>query len=276
MLRPVSNAGDPSIRFEPIVDLELGRTFGYLVVPTGAAHHRASMVTAQAARDAAFARGRLVEQERRWRREAVDTLARSGDEATFLLIDVDPRVLDAPRHMPGSTRRLLAEVGLPLDRVVVRVSAASCKEGRSRALALARHYTAQGFAIALRGVDAGGESADLIDELNPRLIDLESSLSRGMPGDLLRRNVVRAFVEYCEQTQRILIVDGVDSLAALVGAVRSGVRYARGFVLGRPAPRMVCVTDATRGLLAGMSKDPSAIFSAPRLPSDTVSSSRSA
>ncbi len=239
------------VRFAPVVDFALGEILGYAVLPcTGTERCWTTQTDAVSARDAAYEDGLLVEHERRWRRDAIEGAVRAQlDPRTLLMIDVDPRVLDDDTFGPGFTRKLLEDAGLPVKSFVLRMQMPCPQQGRARLRTLARHYVSQGFPIAVHGVGGDAASLSLIQELDPDIIELDPALVRGVASDPLRWNLLSGFAEFCRTHNKRLIADGIDNLGDLAAATHAGLRYGRGFLLGRAAPTPEAIGTGTRGLL---------------------------
>lgn len=245
------------IRFEPVVDFLLGRGLGYVIRPCATDHDRDGDEGEQArlARDLAHEQGALVMKERAWRRAAVEQLSRSRvDPEALLFMDVDPRVLDDKAFSPGATRELLSEFGLAPKRFLIRLRVPATGDAWHRARVLARHYAAQGFPIALDGVGGDSASMQAVHQLEPRVIGLDAQLLRGISADPLRCHLVGAIASYCGETSKLLVAGGVDSWGDLAAARRAGVRFGRGFVLGRAALQPEPIDSGTRGLLARLGR----------------------
>jgi len=243
-----SLASGVEMRFEPIVDVYLASVLGYVVV---AADARGSADRIRLVRDSAREGGSLVMHERAWRREALErAVAAHVDPEALLMVDVDPRVLDDPAFRPGSTRELLAEFGFQAERFVVRLPVPSAPDETLRVKALARHFSSQGFPVALDGVDGGIASVLAVEKLNPDVLMLNAALVQGMAADPLRRDLVSSFARSCATTGKLLVANGVDNWGDLACAARASVRFGRGFVLGVGTPSPEPIDGGTRGLLS--------------------------
>lgn len=72
--------------------------------------------------------------------------------------------------------------------------------------------------------------------LNPDIIKLDVSLTRGIDTDPARRALAAALVRFSEDTGTRLIAEGVENANELSTLVDLGVDWVQGYYLGRPAP----------------------------------------
>jgi len=99
---------------------------------------------------------------------------------------------------------------------------------------------AAGCRIAIDDAGAGFSSLRHIVRLEPDVIKLDMSLTRDIDADPVRRALARCLIDFAEQTDTVLIAEGVERLDELTALQELGAHAVQGYLLGRPEP----LTDA--------------------------------
>lgn len=223
--------------FQPIVDLERGSIAGYESL--GRAHALPGLPPPPGPAemlDLAHADGMLLALDRAWRRIALERIAEwdGAHEELWWFLNVDTRGMDHPRFAPGFTRRVLAELGIPRTRVVIELGERDPSLDAARLARLAPGYGEQGFPIAIDDFGAGHASLATLLAIRPRFLKLDRTLVRGVGADSLRAALIASLVELGARTDMAIVAEGVETEAELAALRLCGVRYAQGFLLGRP------------------------------------------
>jgi EAL domain-containing protein (putative c-di-GMP-specific phosphodiesterase class I) len=90
--------------------------------------------------------------------------------------------------------------------------------------------------VAVDDAGAGYASMQHVVELRPDLIKLDISLVRGIDTDTARQALVAGMRYFAEQTDCLLLGEGIETAAELETLGRLGVSLGQGYLLGRPAP----------------------------------------
>jgi EAL domain-containing protein (putative c-di-GMP-specific phosphodiesterase class I)/FixJ family two-component response regulator len=112
----------------------------------------------------------------------------------------------------------------------------------AQALAAVR---ATGVRLAVDDTGAGYAGFRHLLGLNPDIIKLDISLTRGIDADPARRALAAALVKFCADTDVQLIAEGVETLPELTTLVDLGIAWAQGFYLARPTPLQAHLTGQT-------------------------------
>lgn len=99
-----------------------------------------------------------------------------------------------------------------------------------------RPLRSSGMRLAVDDAGAGVASLHHILELNPELIKMDISLTRGIDTSPARAALATALVNFGAATGASILAEGIETAAEL-GALRElGVGYGQGYLLGRPKP----------------------------------------
>lgn len=121
------------------------------------------------------------------------------------------------------------------DRVVLEVTErAKLGDGGQwrRSIAMIRE---RGFALAVDDIGAGYSSLSAILELDPAYIKLDMGMVRDVDTALHKRRMMVHMCEYARDTGVLVVAEGIETHAELDVVRDSGVDFAQGFLLGRPA-----------------------------------------
>jgi EAL domain-containing protein (putative c-di-GMP-specific phosphodiesterase class I) len=242
-LRPVLSElirnGEVVPDYQPIVDLYLGRPFGYELLS------RAPGLFASATEMFLAARihGLLADLEKACCRAALRSIGELGsanhDCRFFVNISpnlvMDPdclRILSLADPWRHGHKKLVLEVTEKdsiIDRSRFEESAKICAEA--------------GFELALDDFGAGHSGLLSLISCAPHFLKLDMEIVRQVDKDVYRQNLVKSLVALASSVDARLIAEGVETWGELRTLLAPGVRYAQGFALAYPG--------AVPGQLAG-------------------------
>lgn len=93
---------------------------------------------------------------------------------------------------------------------------------------------AKGVLVAIDDAGAGFASLRHILHLDPDVIKLDISLTRGIDSDTRRQTMVSAIRAFAAGTNATIVVEGVETEAELRTVAALGIEYAQGYHLARP------------------------------------------
>jgi EAL domain-containing protein (putative c-di-GMP-specific phosphodiesterase class I) len=136
--------------------------------------------------------------------------------------------------MSGALPELLQSVDI--NRVVLELTEhASVMDYRELTEALTP-LRALGLRIAIDDAGAGYASMRHILSIEPDLVKLDISLTRGIDADRKRRALASALIAFARETDVGIVAEGVETSAELLTLQSLGVKRAQGFYLARPRP----------------------------------------
>jgi EAL domain-containing protein (putative c-di-GMP-specific phosphodiesterase class I) len=218
------STGDPTMVFQPIVDLREDRTVGYEAL----ARFRTSPLRGPEAWFADAAAGGLaLDLELQAAAQALAVIDDLGD--AYLSINVSPTVLRS-----GELVELLS--GAPRDRIVLELTEHEAVNDLRRTRTAMKRLRRSNVSIALDDVGAGYAGLTQIVRLSPDIVKLDRALIHGVASDVVRQSLITAAVSFAAATGTGLIAEGVEDETELEMLRDLGVRLAQGFHLGRPGP----------------------------------------
>lgn len=213
--------------FQPVVCLSTGRICGFEAYARGPADspftNAAAMFAAAAARDL------LVELDMVAQAVAADTVTKTGlPDGTLLFINALPQGLTSERP-----EELLRPIRAVLDQhtVVVEIDEAVLTGDPLAALAAAAHARRRGARIAVDNLGATTTALALLPLLAPDVVKLDMRLLAQAPSTHTA-TVLDAVIGYRNETNALVVAQGVEQETHLPTATGLGARLAQGYLFG--------------------------------------------
>ena len=146
----------------------------------------------------------------------------------FLAVNVSPAALH-----DSEVVRLLAEADL--TRVVVEITEHEAVADYPVMREILGRLRTAGARIAVDDTGAGFASLRHVLMLQPDLIKLDTSLTRGIERDDKQQALVRAVTGFAAQVGADVLAEGIEEQAQLDALLAIGVRFGQGWHLGVPA-----------------------------------------
>lgn len=89
--------------------------------------------------------------------------------------------------------------------------------------------------VAVNSAGAGFAGLQALVDLGPDIVKLDRDFLGGLASDSARRALVKALVQFASETGVTLIAQGVETREDLQALRELGVRFAQGYILGKPA-----------------------------------------
>jgi EAL domain-containing protein (putative c-di-GMP-specific phosphodiesterase class I) len=217
--------------YQPVLDSRSGRVFGYEALTRGPSNsplHAPLPLIGAAAKV-----GRLFELDLVCRELAIRRF-RELDLPGRLFLNVSPLSLMEPDFRPGETLRLLHEVGLPPQRVVVELTEQQPLEEYAVLKAAVAHYTEAGFEIAIDDLGAGYAGLRLWSELRPRFVKIDHHFIADISTDAVKREFVRSIRDMAVRLGCRVVAEGIETEDDYRTVQDLGLELHQGYHLGRP------------------------------------------
>jgi EAL domain-containing protein (putative c-di-GMP-specific phosphodiesterase class I) len=222
----VVNAGELWVAYQPLVDLHAGRVFGYEALVRSRAPEYPNPPKLLAA---AWESRYLGQLGRYLRRLAVEGCP---DYPLFLNIHPDEFSEGWLVRPDDAIMQHGHDVFLEITESVPLSHYQHCNS----VLAEVRR---RGIRIAVDDLGAGYSNLKYIADLAPEVVKLDRELVAGLlPGSRLHK-LVASIVELCEAQGARVVAEGIETAEELRAVIATGVHYAQGYYLARPAPDLV-------------------------------------
>lgn len=222
-VQAVVNAGDGMVMvFQPIVDLRDGTPVGHEALarfPDGR--------PANEWFDEAHALGVGIELEMTAIMRAVDEF---NDSAGYLSINLSPPTLTSREFVEFIAERT------DVSKLVIELTEHAVVEDYAAIRSAIEAVRDLGARIAVDDAGSGISSMRHILTLSPDIIKLDRSLIATIDSDPARRALALSLAKFATDIGADLVAEGVERAAEMTACYESGVRYAQGYLLGRPGP----------------------------------------
>lgn len=231
-VRDMSAAELPTV-FQPIIDLENGRTLAYeaLVRPTVADYASPVALFERALEQGAVGRvGRTIRDS---------AFGRCPDEPLF--VNIHPQEL---------MERWLVRPDDPIafhpHAVYLEVTESATLEYFDLCMSVLKEVCARtGAHLVIDDLGAGYSNLVRVADLAPHVVKLDRSLVTGLHASPRKQTVVRHIVGMCAELDAKVVAEGIESVDEMLAVRDAGAHYGQGYLFARPAyPKPAAVWPA--------------------------------
>lgn len=253
-LRASARSESWTLRYQPIVELVLGRTVGAEALvrwsdPEHGLRAPSEFLALAEELDLGPALTRWVLEEiagvgRQWGETGV------LDDLTMLTVNLTPRELWHPT-LTDRLGRLADELGRP-ELLVVEVTEAALAMDTPRTAAILSSLRDHGIRVALDDFGSGYSSLSRLRSLPIDIVKIDRSFIDGIDRERAARGVMRSIVRLAAGLDMVAIAEGIETERQLEIAVAEGCTLAQGFLFGPPvcAERFGFEMSTSGGVLA--------------------------
>ena len=242
MIMPLRNAAEDVGRviregllhpvFQPILDFRAQAYLGFEALIRGPASsplHRPDQLFA-AARSAGLA-GAL---EHACREASLRAFARLGLPGR-LFLNVTPGCLLDERLMNGETCRLLNDLGIAANRVVIELTENQQITDLPGIHEGLLHFRGRGFQIAIDDLGEGFANLRMWSEVRPEFVKIDKHFIHGIADDRMKYHFVRAMQDLAEICHASIVAEGIERCEDFAFVRDLGIACAQGYFVARPA-----------------------------------------
>lgn len=242
--------------YQPIVSLSTGEIFGYEALSRfDLQRNESDTVSTRDIFQTAYQNDQLWDLERLCRKKALEG-ARHISHGLKLFLNVSPNVIHDNQFRSGFTNKYLNKYGISATDVVFELTEHMAIENMDSFKSVLNHYRRQGYETALDDVGAGESGLNTLLALNPTYLKLDMEIIRDIEKHHNKRSLVKAFVQFANTSNTILIAEGIETEKELAVLIELGVDYGQGFYLGRPEPQLCPLREDVRETLSGLLRTP--------------------
>jgi len=230
--------------FQPIVDVQDRRIYGYEALVRGPDGETARSVLSQITAENRYAFDQAC------RVKAIEQAAQLGLNRR-LSINFLPNAVYDPKACIRATLAAASRARFPLELITFEITEDERIRDSKHLQGIITEYRRHGFRVALD--DFGSEYAGLtsLSALHVDAIKLDMALIKDIDRDARRRTITLGMIKVCQDLKVDVVAEGVERPEELAVLFNAGVRYIQGFLLARPVlNRLVADADITypRGL----------------------------
>jgi EAL domain-containing protein (putative c-di-GMP-specific phosphodiesterase class I)/CheY-like chemotaxis protein len=147
---------------------------------------------------------------------------------TYISVNASHRVA-----MHAGLLELLDEA--PVERLVVEITEHEPVEDYDALISALRVLRGRGVRIAIDDAGAGFSSLRHTLRLEPDIVKLDISITRGIDADRGRRALASAMISFADEMEMTIVAEGIETRAEHALLRELGVPYGQGYLFARPA-----------------------------------------
>ncbi|MFB9237498.1 putative bifunctional diguanylate cyclase/phosphodiesterase [Plantactinospora siamensis] len=158
-----------------------------------------------------------------------------GRQPLNIAVNVAARTLADPQF-PALVDGLLAEYGVPAERLTLEVRESGVLDGTERPLPILHRLREIGVRLSVDDFGTGYASLSYLRRLPVHEVKVDRSFVQGMATDPVDLAIVNAVVTLSQQFGLAVVAEGVESELTLELLQDIGCQIAQGFLFSRPLP----------------------------------------
>ena len=147
----------------------------------------------------------------------------------FLAVNASPATATTPE-----LDTLLAHH--PADRIVLELTEHTPVDNYDVLLTALDKLRRRGVRIAVDDTGAGYAGFQHLLRLRPHILKLDTTLTRGIDADPVRRSLATALVTFATETDATIIAEGIELASELATLQHIGISWGQGYYLAHPGP----------------------------------------
>jgi diguanylate cyclase (GGDEF)-like protein/PAS domain S-box-containing protein len=233
-LRGALAAGELSMHYQPIVELQSGRPIGYEALMRWT-HPGLGSVSPAEFIPVAEDSGLIVPLGRWALREACAFAASLGPDGPPVGVNLSPRQLAYP-GIVDDVVAALAHAGVPADRLLLELTESAFLEESESPLPALERLKRLGIRLALDDFGTGYSSLAYLQRFPLDSLKIDRAFVAEMTEDGRAAALVQAVVTMARSLDLTVVPEGIETEAQRQALLALGCRYGQGFLFGRPLP----------------------------------------
>ncbi|MDB5612900.1 MAG: diguanylate phosphodiesterase [Devosia sp.] len=218
-----------TMAFQPIVDVEASRIWGYEALVRGVVGEGAFQVLSQVTEQNRYAFDQAC------RVKAIE-LAGAGIAAgdAKLSINFMPNAVYEPKACIRATLDAASRMQFDPKRLMFEFTENERMDDVAHVTHIVSEYRRMGFTTALDDFGAGYAGLALLAKFQTDLIKLDMELLRGIEASRVKQAIVRGIVGIAAELGIVLLAEGVETAEELSVLRATGIRLFQGYYFARP------------------------------------------
>jgi EAL domain-containing protein (putative c-di-GMP-specific phosphodiesterase class I)/GGDEF domain-containing protein len=217
--------------YQPIINLENGNILGYEALSRGP---KDSLLESPL---------NLLsiseELNRTWELEQI-LRTKALERATFtnkslLFLNIDPNIIHDNDFQQGFTKDFLENLNIAPSSIVFELTERSAIKDYNSFKNVLKHYTEQGYNIAIDDAGSGYSGLKTLYEVYPKYLKLDMDFVRNINNDTFKQSIVKNLLEMAKAANIKTIAEGIETNDELCTLIRLGVEFGQGYFIQKPA-----------------------------------------
>ncbi|MGV7033854.1 EAL domain-containing protein [Methylobacterium symbioticum] len=219
-----------TMAFQPIVDVERQRVWGYEALVRGMDGQGAGWVLGQ------------VNEANRYKFDQacrVRAIELAGslfpDADTRLSINFMPNAVYEPAACIRATLQAAQRVGFAQRQIMFEFTENERMIDVAHVQRIIEEYRKQGFLTALDDFGAGYAGLNLLASFQPDLIKLDMELIRGIASSPARQTIIACVTAMARELGITVLAEGVETVGEMIALRAAGIQLFQGYLFAKPA-----------------------------------------
>lgn len=230
---------DFTMAFQPLVDIDMGRVYGYEALVRGTNGESALSVLSRVDDTT------LYRFDQACRVRAIEMADRLGADA-LLSINFLPNAVYEPQACIQATLATAERVGWPIERLCFEITETESVLDRRHLQNIVSSYHAMGLKVALDDFGTGHANLDLLVDISPDILKLDRQLISGIHQSPRQQVMVDQIVTLAERLNTSLVAEGIETVEEARWLYRRGIVRQQGYWYARPATEQLPECPETR------------------------------
>ncbi len=222
-----------TVHFQPVVDLDRNRLYGYECLSRGVAD--GSLVSPGLLIQDARKMDLLFNLDLLMRKTCLKS-ASNADIEDHLFINFLPSAVYNPEFCLRETTKLIDSLQIDPKRIVFEVVETEQVEDSSHLIKILNYYRDAGYKIALDDVAAGYSGLLQLLMLRPDIMKIDRAIIDGIHLDEAKQTIFKAMMIIANDYGIDTLAEGIETREDLDYLKANGVSMGQGYYLGKPDP----------------------------------------
>ncbi|MCX7957636.1 MAG: EAL domain-containing protein [Deltaproteobacteria bacterium] len=156
----------------------------------------------------------------------------------YLFLNICPEVLLDTAHKPQVTDYLAAKYNISKDHIILEITEESAVRDYKTFLKAIEYYRTNGYKIAIDDFGVGFGGPKMLSEVKPEIVKIDRYFIMTAIRNRISKNFIKLIVELCNETNILVLAEGIESQDELELMTRLKVDLLQGYFLGRPSPKL--------------------------------------
>ncbi|EKO3440797.1 TPA: EAL domain-containing protein [Vibrio fluvialis] len=218
---------DFTMAFQPIIDCQAQRVFGYEALVRGLHYEPAPVVIAQVTEENRY----LFDQQ--CRIKAISLAAKLGIDG-ILSINFLPNAVYQPERCIRTTLEAAKTYQFPTQNIMFEFTEGEQISDSRHIKRIIEYYQSLGFRTAIDDFGAGYSGLNLLADFQTNIVKLDMALIRSIDSDFARQAIVRHCLAMFAELNITPLAEGIETLAEYQWLKEAGISLMQGYLFAKP------------------------------------------
>ncbi|ELL9331623.1 EAL domain-containing protein [Vibrio fluvialis] len=218
---------DFTMAFQPIIDCQAQRVFGYEALVRGLHNEPAPVVIAQVTEENRY----LFDQQ--CRIKAISLAAKLGIDG-ILSINFLPNAVYQPERCIRTTLEAAKTYQFPTQNIMFEFTEGEQISDSRHIKRIIEYYQSLGFRTAIDDFGAGYSGLNLLADFQTNIVKLDMALIRSIDSDFARQAIVRHCLAMFAELNITPLAEGIETLAEYQWLKEAGISLMQGYLFAKP------------------------------------------